>query len=182
MDDRLPGIRPRPSLGRRLDMAARRSFPCVVTVLLLLLAAAPFGLAGQAQIQFAVALASVYFWSVFRPLSMPPAAVFSLGVLVDLLGYAPLGSSVVILLALHAMVVNGRQVLGRGGFVLVWLAFAVLAVLAAGLQWALTALLTFRVLPLSPALFGAALAIALYPLLAVPFGTAHRTLAEPERA
>ena len=36
MDDRLPGIRPRPSWGRRLDMAARRGFPLVVTVLLVL--------------------------------------------------------------------------------------------------------------------------------------------------
>ena len=182
MDDRLPGIRPRPSLGRRLDMAARRSFPGVLTVLLLLLAAAPFGFAGQPQVQFAVALVSVFFWSLYRPLSMPPPVVFLLGVLLDLLEYAPLGVDVVILLALHAMTMGGRRVLSRGGFVLVWVAFAGLAVAAAGLQWMLTALLTLRLLPGLPALFAAGLAAGIYPLLAVPFARAHRTLAEPEHA
>lgn len=182
MDDRLPGIRPRPSWGRRLDMAARRGFPLVVTVLLLLLAAAPFGLAGQPQIQFAIALASVFFWSLFRPASMPPLVVFALGVVVDLLGYAPLGTNVVILLAMHAVAVAGRRFLGRGGFVLVWVAFAALATVAAALQWLLTSLLTLRLLPIAPAVFGAVLAAGIYPLLAVPFARAHRTLAEPERA
>ena len=182
MDDRLPGIRPRPSWGRRLDMAARRGFPLVVTVLLVLVAAAPFGLAGQPQIQFAVALASVFFWSLVRPASMPPLAVFGLGVVVDLLGYAPLGTDVVILLALHAVAMASRRFLARSGFVVIWLAFAVLAAAAAGLQWLLTCVLTLRLLPLLPAVFAALLAAGLYPLLAVPFARAHRTLAEPERA
>ena len=182
MDDRLPGIRPRQSWGRRLDMAARRGFPRVVTVLLLLLASAPFGLSGQPQIQFAVALASVFFWSLFRPASMPPLVVFGLGVVVDLLGYAPLGTNVVILLALHAVATAGRRFLARGGFVMVWLAFAMLAAVAAGSQWLLTAVLTLRLLPVLPAVFAALLAAGLYPLLAVPFARAQRSLAEPERA
>ena len=59
MDDRLPGIRARPSLWRRLDSTARRSFPTVMTMLLLLLAAAPFRLPGQAELQNAAALSSV---------------------------------------------------------------------------------------------------------------------------
>jgi hypothetical protein len=38
MDERTPGIRPRPSLWRRLDGTARRVFPTASTLLLLLLA------------------------------------------------------------------------------------------------------------------------------------------------
>ena len=46
----------------------------------------------------------------------------------------------------------------------------------------LTALLTLRLLPVLPAVFAALLAAGLYPLLAVPFARAQRSLAEPERA
>lgn len=182
MAERLPGIRPRPSFGRQLDIAARRCFPAAVTVVLLVATAAPFGISGQPQIQLSVALASVFFWTLVRPGSMPPAAVFMLGLLVDLLSYAPLGVVVVILLVLHGLTLAGRRVLGRAGFLLAWLAFALLAVGAVALQWGLTALLTLRVLPVAPAVLAAILAIGLYPVLAVPLGRAHRTLAEPDRA
>ena len=53
--DNLPGIRPRPSLGRRLDMAARRGLPGQhASALLLLASAAPLGLPGQPELQQAV--------------------------------------------------------------------------------------------------------------------------------
>ena len=67
MSDRLPGIRPRPSLGRRLDISACSAFPASSTALLLILFAAPLGLPGQAELQVAAALCCVYFWSLFRP-------------------------------------------------------------------------------------------------------------------
>ena len=44
-----------------------------------------------------------------------------------------------------------RRVLARQGFVLVWLAFVGVAAGAAALQWALTSVLTFRLLPPAPA-------------------------------
>jgi rod shape-determining protein MreD len=68
------------------------------------------------------------------------------------------------------------------GFLSVWLAFAAYAAGAAALDWVLTALLSFRLLPLGPALFETLLAAALYPALAVLFLRAHHTVADPERA
>jgi rod shape-determining protein MreD len=182
MIERTPGIRPRPSLGRRLDIAARCSFPGASTALLLLLAAGPLGLPGQAQLQSALALGCVFFWSLFRPASLPPALVFLLGILSDLLGYAPIGIGVLTLLITHGLAMLWRRVLTRQGFMSVWLAFVAVAAGAAALQWALTALLTFRQLPPGPALFQAALAAGLYPLLAVLLARAHATVAEPARA
>ena len=70
----------------------------------------------------------------------------------------------------------------RQGFLSGWLVFAGVAMGAALLGWALTALLSFRLLPVGPALFQAVLTIALYPALAVVFVRAHRTIADPERA
>lgn len=180
--DKLPGIRPRPSIARRLDMAARRGFPGSTTALMLLFASAPLGVPGQAELQASIALASVFFWSLFRPDSMPPAMVFMIGLLVDLLGYAPPGVSVLTLLIAHGLALRWRRVLVRQGFLLVWLAFVGVAIGAAALQWALTSALTFRLLPPGPGVFQAAIGAGLYPALATLLTRAHHTLAEPERA
>jgi rod shape-determining protein MreD len=180
--DKLPGIRPRQSLGRRLDMMARRGFPGSTTALLLLVTAAPLGVPGQAELQASIALACVFFWSLFRPASMPPAVVFAVGLLVDLLGYAPPGVSVLTLLIAHGLALRWRRVLVRQGFLLVWLAFVSVAAGAATVQWALTSLLTFRLLPPGPGVFQAAIGAGLYPALATLLTRAHHTLAEPEQA
>jgi rod shape-determining protein MreD len=64
----------------------------------------------------------------------------------------------------------------------VWFAFAGFGTAAAAIGWVLTALLTFRLLPLAPAVFQAVLTAALYPALATLFIRAHRTVADPEHA
>ena len=181
MSDRLPGIRPRPTLWRQLDAASRAAFPAACTALLLLALAAPFRIPGQAVLQPAVGLACVFFWSLFRPASMSPPVVFALGLLSDLLGLMPLGVSVLVLLVVHGIAVRMREIAGQG-FLLVWLSFVAVAGLAAGLGWVLNSLLTFRVLPLDAALFQFGLTAGLYPVLASLFTAAHRGLADPSRA
>lgn len=181
-DEQRPGVRPRPTLGRRLDIAARYAFPTTCTMLLMLLTRAPLGIYGQAELLPAVALGSVWFWSVFRPTAMPPPAVFLVGVLDDLLGWQPIGTGVLVLLLVHGVAQRWRRPLATRGFLLIWLGFIVAAVAAAALEWALTCLLTWRLLPPAPAAFQAVLSAALYPALAIVFAQAHRSVANPERA
>jgi rod shape-determining protein MreD len=179
---RLPGIRPRQSIWRRLDMTARWCLPVTTTAIVLLATAAPLRLPGQAELQAAVCICCVFFWSLFRPASMPPAGVFLLGLLTDLLGYAPPGVGVLTLLLVHGLALRWRRELVRLGFMVVWLYFVAVSSGAAALEWALNALLTFRLLPPGAAFFQAALSAGLYPLLAVILTRAHTTLAEPEQA
>ena len=179
--DQTPGIRPRVTLARRLDIAARHGFPSVCTVLLMLLSEAPLGIADQATLLPAIAVACVYFWSLFRPTAMPPPVVFSIGVLLDLLAYVPLGVGTLTLLVVHGLVLRWRITLARRSFIAVWLTFAGFAACAAALGWLLTAMLSFRLLPVGPAVFQAVLTAAIYPVLATLFVRAHRTIADPER-
>jgi hypothetical protein len=65
---------------------------------------------------------------------------------------------------------------------MVWFAFTGFAVAAATVEWLLVCVITWRALPLSPALFECFMAIGAYPLLAVLLIRAHRTLAAPEQA
>jgi rod shape-determining protein MreD len=151
-------------------------------MLLMLLVLTPVGIADQAMLLPAVTFSCVYFWSLFRPAAMPPPVVFAIGVLFDLLGYLPIGVGVLTLLIVHGVALSWRPVLTRLGFLPVWLAFGAIAIGASALDWALTALISFRLLPLAPAVFEAVLTTALYPALAVLFIRAHRTVADPERA
>lgn len=180
--ERTPGIRPRPSLGRRLDAWARACLPVTGTILLMLLTAAPFGLGEQAEMLPAVTLTSVWFWSLFRPAAMPPPVVFMLGLLVDLLGYNPVGVSILTLLIAHGLALRLRRRLAQQGFLAIWAVFLPVAAGAAALVWALSSALMVRLLPGSPALFQAALTMAVYPGLAIVFARAHERVADPNQA
>jgi len=180
--DRSPGIRPRPTLGRRLDRAARASFPASCTVLLMLVATAPFDLPMQAALLPAVALGSVWFWALFRPVALPPPFVFLLGVLLDLLGYLPLGTGALTLLVVYAVATRARRSLAPRRFLAIWLVYAGVAAGAALLDWAIASALQFRALPVASALFQCVLTIAVYPALSVAFTRAHGSVADPERA
>ncbi|MGC8475836.1 MAG: rod shape-determining protein MreD [Acetobacteraceae bacterium] len=177
-----PGIRPRPSLWRRLDAMARAVLPMAATIGLLILAGAPFGIPDQAVLSPALAVISVFFWTLYRPAAMPALAVFGLGLLLDLLSWQPLGAGVLLLLTVHAVTLRLRRALAAAGLVAVWLGFVPVAAGAAGLLWALVSALELRLMPIGPALFQAALTAALYPVLAIPFAHAHRSAAAPERA
>ena len=180
--DRRPGIRPRASLGRRLDVMARVGFPACTTVLLMLLTQAPLDIPEQAALLPAVTLGCVWFWSLFRPGNLPPPVVFGIGLLLDLLGYLPLGVGIFTLLAVQAAALGMRRPLSRRGFFWMWGAFTAVAAGASLLIWLLSMLLMFHLLAPYPAIFVAALSIAVFPLLAVPFAAAHRSVADPDRA
>ena len=180
--DRRPGIRPRQSVGRRLDIAARIGFPTYITVLLMLLTQAPLGIPEQAALLPAVALCCVWFWSVFRPDALPPPIVFLLGLLMDLVGYLPLGVGIFTLLAVHGLALVLRHDLFQRGFAWIWFVFAGVAAAASLAIWLLVMLLTLRLLSPYPAIFIGVLTFAIFPVLAVPFAAAHRSIANPDHA
>ncbi len=168
---------PRSDPWHQLDAVARAAFPVAATVLGLLALAVPLGLPEQAALAPAFLFASVYFWSLFRPAAMTPALVFALGLFADLLGGGPLGLDVLLLLLLCALTRRWRRKLARWSFLLVWLVFSGFAAAGAALSFSLTALFSLTLLPPAPALVEAGLAIGFYPLLAVLFTRAHRSLA-----
>lgn len=182
LSDRTPGIRPRRGFGRGLDIAWRHAFPGTISLVLMLLSRAPFGIWGQSALLPVVALTCVWFWSLFRPAAMAPPIVFLLGVLLDLLGYLPLGVGGLTMLTTHGLAHRLRRFLARHGFAVDWPIFMAVACGIAAMNWALVSLLTLSLYPVGPVLFQAGLAAAMYPVVAIPLMLAHRTIADPERA
>jgi rod shape-determining protein MreD len=182
LSDRLPGVRPRLTFGRRLDIAWRHAFPGTTSLLLMMLSLAPFGLWGQAALLPTVALTCVWFWSLFRPAAMAPPIVFLIGLLLDLLGFLPLGVGGLTMLTTYGIAQRLRRFLSRQGFTVVWLIFTAVACGIAGMNWALVSALTFTIVPPGPVLFQAGLAAAMYPAVAIPLTLAHRSIADPDLA
>ncbi|MBY0337544.1 MAG: rod shape-determining protein MreD [Acetobacteraceae bacterium] len=173
--------RPEPPSGftRRLDAAVRGGFPAVSTAALLVMAAVPVGMPGLIA---AAALPGVFFWTIFRPGSMPPPVVFALGLLQDLLSFAPLGVGVLTLLLVHGLALRWRDVLVKRSFLAVWLVFCGFAAGAAGLAWGLTAVLNWQSPPVMPGLLQLGLAVGLYPALAWAMSRIHRIMRRVEGA
>ncbi|MDQ1079838.1 rod shape-determining protein MreD [Pseudoroseomonas cervicalis] len=167
--------RPQPAAGllRRLDGLARAAFPAVSTALLMVLTSTPVGLPSALP---AVALGCVFFWSVFRPAAMSPPLCFGMGLLQDLLGFAPLGIGILTLLLVHGLALRIRRFLARQSFLVVWLVFTGFAAGTAALGFALQAVLNLRLPPAAPALVQFALSAGFYPAIAALLTRLHRAM------
>jgi len=172
-----PAIRPRPTLGGRLDGFARACGPVALTSVLVLASGAPFGLPGQAALRPALALICVFHWSLTRPAVMPGIAVFVIGLLCDLLGWLPIGVGAVTLLTARAAALRLRPALAGHRLGLIWLVFVGVAAMLAAMTWVLASALSLRLLPAGPLLLVTLFAAALHPSLALLFGFAGRDAA-----
>lgn len=164
-----PEIQPRQTLWQRLDAAARHMLPSIFIAFIIILFSAPIPLPGAAELLPAIVIATVFFWSFWRPSGMPSVAVFILGLFMDLVGFTPLGVSAFILLLVHGVGLYARFGLMRLHFLLVWGVFSLLATAACLLQWGLACLFRFHMLDVAPALFEAFLCIGVYPPLSALF-------------
>jgi rod shape-determining protein MreD len=170
------------NIWRRLDAASRHAWPVAFMLFGLLLIGLPFGIPGQAELRPAYAMACVFFWSLYRPVSLPAPLVAATGILLDLLGMSPLGLWAVLLLILQGSTLAARRRLIPQSFFMTWLVFFGFAASLSACAWLLESLLELRMLPVLPAAAQALAALGLYPALAGLFIRAHRGPAAAELA
>ncbi len=175
-------MRRQPNLWRQLDATSRYIFPAGVLVFGLFVIGMPFGLPGQAALRPVYAMACVFFWSLYRPASLPAPFVAAIGLLLDLLGLTPLGLWAVLLLLLQGVTLLLRRRLAAQSFFSVWAVFCLLAAATCVLSWAAQSLLILRLLPAAPLTPQIFFAIGLYPAFAAFFIRAHRSAAAVELA
>jgi len=170
------------NVWRRLDAISRHAWPGMVMFLGLLVIGLPFGVPGQAALRPAYAMACVFFWSLYRPASLPAPVVAGTGLLLDLLGMSPMGMWAVLLLVLQGSTLAARRRLIPQSFLLTWLVFTAFAAGATALAWLLQSLLELNLLPPGPEAVVCLAAAGLYPALAAFFIRAHRGAAAAELA
>ncbi len=179
---RLPASRRRQSLWRQLDAAARWAVPAALLAFGLFLLGLPVHIPGQALLRPAFAMGSIYFWTLFRPGSMPVPLTAAIGLLLDLMGLTPPGLWAVLLILLQSATLLARRRLAPSRFLLTWAAFTGFAAAASVLAWLMQSGLALGLLPAWPAGLEILVSAALYPGLAAVLVRVHRGPAAVEAA
>jgi rod shape-determining protein MreD len=112
---------------RRSDWSPVRLVPTATILVLAVLTVLPLHVPDYAAVAPLLALAGVYYWTVYRPDFAPPLAIFACGVVVDLLDGGPLGVAPLLLLLARTVVLPQRRFFVNRLFPFVWMGFTVLA-------------------------------------------------------
>lgn len=156
----------RRSLGQRIDLVTRYSMPALFAIVLVLMNMVPLHIPGIARIMPVLPLIAVYHWAVYRPALLPPSVVFAIGLLHDVLSGAPLGVNAVVYLTVYGIVVWQQRFLAGKSFLVVWLGFAIVSLVATFESWLLVSILSSTLVEPNAALFQFVLNFGFFPLIA----------------
>jgi rod shape-determining protein MreD len=168
------------TLWHWFDLWARRLIPALLCLVLVLATVIPIPIAGYGTIVPMLALAAVFFWAIHHPWLLPPAVVFALGLVQDILSGALIGSGAVVLLLVYCVVLSQRIIFYNKSFLMVWWGFMVVAIGAGFLSWGLASAFAGQFLPTRAATFQVLVTTAVYPLLTWLLHGVHRLLPAEE--
>jgi rod shape-determining protein MreD len=128
--------------------------------------AVPWGLPGDATfILPLVTVMMVFCWRSFPGVSFAPALAMLLGLLTDIMSGGPLGFWALMMLAAATAGGYARPLVEIKAYTALWLVWAVLVSVLAGLGWLLASLFFFRWIDWWPIAFGALASTALFPVV-----------------
>ena len=148
----------------RLLRVLRTLLPGLVTLLAVLIMVLPLGVSFAAVVTPFLSLMAVYYWSIYRPDLLPPAAVFAIGVLQDILTGGPVGLLALVLLLVQALAVSQRRILLGQAFSVEWAGLLLVAAGAGLVSWLLACVYFLALVPPLPFVVQALITAALYPL------------------
>jgi len=148
-----------------LRIRLQKSVPFVLSLLFILLENVEPKL-GIRSLQPMFGLMCVFFWVFNRPDIFGVICVGLLGIAADLLEYAPLGLFLFTFLLIYVVEIKIAKYISNKIFVVNWVSFAVLSLLAVLLQWVIVSLFIGRALCIGVILGGWLITICLYPLVA----------------
>lgn len=169
-----------PSFARTF-LFLRGLVPAATLVVTVVLAVLPLGIPGLHAVTPFLALAAVYFWSIYRPELLPVWAAFLVGLLQDLLTGSPLGLTALVLVLVRALAVSQRRTLLGQSFGVEWAGFLMIAAGAGAAGWLLACIYDSAVLPAAPFAVQWLLTTALYPMGSWLLGQTAR-VSRPMRA
>ena len=163
-----------------LRIVGRWGLGLAVLLVLILLSAVPFRIAHLGEVRPAFMLMAVYYWTILRP--APPLAVFAVGLVLDLLSAYPFGMNALVLVTAQALTGHNRKFLLGQSFLVIWAGFALVALGAGIVQWALFSLFELAFVSAKPMLISVTLSAFLFPLFVLPLAAVHKALAESPSA
>jgi rod shape-determining protein MreD len=164
------------SSWNNIDSAARNITPSLLLIFLVVLGQLPFSLPGDSAVTPYFVLMAVFYWGLHRPDLLPAGVVFVVGLLQDALEGEPFGVNAFVLIAVYWFVASQQRHIGERSFMVLWLVFALVALVAETMRWLLVCLLTATLIAPWPVTFEFLMTVALYPVLTIAFVLAQKTL------
>jgi rod shape-determining protein MreD len=161
-----------------LGTVGRWGLALLVLFVLLALSSVPLEISHLGEIRPVFMLMAVYYWTILRPSSMLPVAVFAIGLVLDLLSAYPFGMHAFIFVVAQWITSSQRKFLLGQSFLVIWSGFAFIALGAGVLQWALFSLFNLTFLPVKAILISFVLSVFLFPLLVLPLSMVHKALVD----
>jgi rod shape-determining protein MreD len=142
-----------------------RLIPFATTLLFAVFSVVPLQIPGFAVVTPAFTLMAVYHWTIYRSDLLPPIAVFTAGLLLDLLNGTPyVGTSSLSLLLARSVLLGQRRFFVNRLFPVLWAGFLLVDAGVTLFEWALVSFLHGAALGLEPFVFEAALTVASFPV------------------
>ena len=159
----------RQNIWHRMDALSRQLTPFLLTFFLVVLGVVALQVPGWARVAPLLSLLGIYHWAVYRLDLMPGYAVFTIGLLQDVLSGTPMGVLTFVYLIAYSVVVSQRRYLMGKPFLVVWLGFLLVSAGAMALAWILSSALIGKVIEPTALFYQYLLGIGLYPVLAWMF-------------
>jgi rod shape-determining protein MreD len=163
---------------RRAAIAVRTAVPFLLGLLLAVLSFVPYGTPEFSVIMPSLTLPLVYYWTLYRPVGMPLAAAFVIGLWQDILVGGPLGLMALQLVITRGVIENQRQVLLTQPFAVGWMGYAMMSAALTALSWVIASLWWDQALAVWPFIAHWGLGTAAYVPLAMGFRQVDKLLFE----
>ncbi len=158
------------------DNFLRGLIPVALALFFVVLSVLPYGVPFLATIFPALALISVYYWSIHRPELFPATAVFAVGFIQDILSGSPLGLTAFVLLLVHGFIVNQRRVFLGKPFLVAWWGFGLVAIGATLASWLIASMFNEEVMEPFSVFMQLCTTVAVFPAFSWLFARLQRSV------
>lgn len=118
----------------------------------------------------------VYYWGIYRPMLMSPIFVFFAALWIDIISQFPIGLTPFVLLMVQYFISQQRLFLIGQPFVVIWLAYAFISVIALFLQWFIFGLMNMQWVAFDQVIYVISAGIFIFPLISALMYLMHKVL------
>lgn len=161
---------------RDIDHKLRSAIPqCVLVCFLFLpLIVLPFPHTDYIKPQFM--LMGIYYWAIYRPVSVSAPFCFVLGLATDLLTGAVPGIHAILFVLLQWSIRDQRRFLMGQPYITLWAVFGVVVLAVSSLQWMLFGLAASAWSSFLPVFVNSLVSFLIFPLITIMLVSVHRLL------
>lgn len=130
----------------------------------------------DASVNIPLTMMVVYYWSIYRPMLIPPVLVFIAGISLDALSLWPIGISAMIFLLIRQSVSRQRLFLTGQPFIVIWLGFIGALLVSSVIQWVIFSLIYWQVVAVDAQIMTIIASILMFPIISLALHLSHKIL------